>query len=155
MAMEQLRQSEALEIARGRRADLHRSLVEVEMAIAAPVAGRASEWLTRVFQSLLRLREAFDQHVVATEGAEGLFAEVVRLAPRLAGPVGTLADAHGAIREEINTALAAVHELEGDGERANTVRERILALLAALSRHRQHGADLVYEAYAVDIGGGD
>jgi len=32
-------------------------------------------------------------------------------------------------------------------------RDRLLALLGSLVRHRQRGADLVYEAYAVDIGG--
>jgi hypothetical protein len=33
------------------------------------------------------------------------------------------------------------------------VRELAIALLAKLSRHRQRGADLVYEAYQTDIGG--
>jgi hypothetical protein len=33
------------------------------------------------------------------------------------------------------------------------VRQRADELLAALSRHRQRGADLVYEAYATDLGG--
>ena len=34
------------------------------------------------------------------------------------------------------------------------MRAELTALLVALARHRQRGADLVYEAYAVDIGGG-
>jgi hypothetical protein len=35
------------------------------------------------------------------------------------------------------------------------VRDRGNTLLSALIRHRQRGADLVYEAYTVDIGGQD
>jgi hypothetical protein len=38
-------------------------------------------------------------------------------------------------------------------ERSTRVRELGTQLLATLSRHRQRGADLVYEAYQVDIGG--
>ena len=37
---------------------------------------------------------------------------------------------------------------------AEDLRVELTALLAALARHRQRGADLVYEAYAVDLGGG-
>jgi len=35
------------------------------------------------------------------------------------------------------------------------VRDRGTKLLTALVRHRQRGADLVYEGYSVDIGGQD
>jgi hypothetical protein len=34
------------------------------------------------------------------------------------------------------------------------VREQVTSVLSDLIRHRQRGADLVYRAYAVDIGGG-
>ena len=34
------------------------------------------------------------------------------------------------------------------------LRTELTALLAALAKHRQRGADLVYEAFDVDIGGG-
>ncbi len=37
---------------------------------------------------------------------------------------------------------------------AEELRVELTALLAALARHRQRGADLIYEAYAVDLGGG-
>ena len=35
------------------------------------------------------------------------------------------------------------------------LRERATGLLGHLVRHRQRGADLIYEAYQTDIGGGD
>jgi hypothetical protein len=35
------------------------------------------------------------------------------------------------------------------------MRDQVTTLLTDLVRHRQHGADLVYEAHAVDIGGSD
>ncbi len=33
------------------------------------------------------------------------------------------------------------------------LRESVMEVLVDLARHRQQGADLLYEAYAVDIGG--
>lgn len=36
----------------------------------------------------------------------------------------------------------------------DAVRTEATALLGILARHRQRGADLVYEAFAVDLGGG-
>ena len=41
-----------------------------------------------------------------------------------------------------------------DPEWVERLRSVLTSLLVALARHRQRGADLVYEAYAVDIGGG-
>jgi hypothetical protein len=37
----------------------------------------------------------------------------------------------------------------------DAVRERGTRLLGHLVRHRQRGADLIFEAYQTDIGGGD
>ena len=36
-----------------------------------------------------------------------------------------------------------------------SIRNRAMALLPRLSMHRQRGADLVYDAYNVDIAAGD
>ena len=38
---------------------------------------------------------------------------------------------------------------------AEQVRDDVTRLLGRLVRHRQRGSDLLYEAWAVDIGGGD
>ena len=43
----------------------------------------------------------------------------------------------------------------GDVSQVQDVREEALGLLQAIARHRQRGADLIYEAYSVDIEGGD
>ena len=42
-----------------------------------------------------------------------------------------------------------------DVEQVKDVREEALGLLQAIARHRQRGADLIYEAYSVDIEAGD
>jgi hypothetical protein len=35
----------------------------------------------------------------------------------------------------------------------DAIRALATALLGRLARHRQHGADLIYQAYQVDLGG--
>ena len=57
----------------------------------------------------------------------------------------------------ISVLVVVVQELAPvslDAEWAERIRGVLTSVLVALVRHRQRGADLVYEAYAVDIGGG-
>lgn len=139
----------AVDSARSRRADLHGIMVQLEEALAAAAPGREESWAQRVHGVVDRLAEAFAHHVEATEGTDGLFEQVRRRAPRLDMQCRHLTNEHRRIDEELATAKAA---LDGGVDEA---RKRLLDLLAHLARHRQGGADLVYEAYAVDLGGSD
>jgi hypothetical protein len=104
-------------------------------------------WRAHVGRLLEPVRRAFAEHRAATEGASGLYAEVVHDAPRLANAVTGLVAEHHAMEH-----LATVAD-EADEADAESVRQRAIEILGVLSRHRQHDADLVYEAYATDIGG--
>jgi hypothetical protein len=48
---------------------------------------------------------------------------------------------------------AAISQTKSE-DAVDAIRAEVLELLLAVSRHRQRGADLVYEGYNVDIGGG-
>jgi hypothetical protein len=148
--------SAALKDARDKRADLHSFIVELEEAIAAPATGRALDWSRRVHDALVEVGAAFERHIAVVEGPEGLFDEVTHVAPRLSNALGQLADEHRSIRSLIGEALDSVRHVAG--ARANAPdqgRAAVLRVLDQLMRHRQLGADVVYEAYAVDIGTGD
>jgi hypothetical protein len=132
-----------------RRASLHQVLIEVEKSIAAATPGREDAWREQVGTALDRLADAITHHVTATEGPDGLFEQIRRRAPRLDGRCSRLARDHHTIVDELGVSVASLH-----GDVAET-RERVLSLLAHLARHRQLGADLVYEAYDVDLGGSD
>jgi hypothetical protein len=109
-----------------------------------------------VADALQGLRRAFDDHVAEVEADGGLLPQVRRDAPRLVNEVQRTVDEHVAITAEIDAAGALVHACEGDrgGSEVEAVRDAVTDLLRSISRHRQRGADLVYEAYSVDIGGG-
>lgn len=141
-----------LEELRRRRAELLESMSAVEQALAAPVPGREARWAERVHVALVELSADFREHIDITEGPNGLYRELLTTAPRLSGAVARLTGEHALIEDLINELLACVGEPELS-EDVDTVRERGTALLAELARHRQRGSDLVYEAYASDIGG--
>lgn len=147
----------ALQEARARRSDLHAGIMALERAVAAPAKGRANEWAAHVHDALVDLGAIFERHIAATEGPGRLFSEVTAHAPRLSNAVERLIRDHRDIRTHIGAALDTVRDLSGmpADEIADHGREAVLELLERLLRHRQTGADLVYEAYAVDIGVGD
>lgn len=138
---------DSLAFARRHRAELLQAIQALEAALAVP-AGDPS-WRVGVADRLRTLREAFAQHVVVTEGPDGLYAELLDHAPRLAAGVGSLVREHATVLDALD-ALIARFAAGGD---IDGLRSRATELLWQLARHRQRGADLVYEAYATDIGG--
>jgi hypothetical protein len=147
-------ESDALEAARARRGELHRALLDLEGALAGAARGRAQAWADSVRAALARVRETFIAHIDVTEGADGLYQEVRAQAPRLSGAVNRLqhehADIAGAVAEVENRLDDAMADADVWVE---SIREAAVRLMGLLVRHRQRGADLVYEAYDVEIGG--
>jgi len=145
----------ALDAARLRRKTLHDTIVHLEEAISSPAAGRIDGWTAAVLKEVVEVREAFDQHIVVTEREEGLYDEILERAPRLAGNVRRLREEHPEISEHIGRTVARL-EQEQVGDEAwslEAARDDLQRLIGQISRHRQRGADLVWEAYNVDIGG--
>lgn len=143
-----------LDEVRRRRAELRESLDALERALASPAAGRPLIWGERVRTVLAEVADDLREHVRVTEGPAGLHQAILSGDLRLANAVAALTGEH----HEIAVELA---DLETDTEpplssaEVVEVRDRATRLLVDLIRHRQRGADLIYEAYQTDIGGGD
>ena len=145
--------SPALEAARSRRRVLARAIRDVEAALAAAAPGREQTWRAAVTHRLVALGDAFEEHIDATERAEGLFEEIVRIAPRLSRAVESLRSEHDPIRTGIAEILELLLRPPGAALAVERIREVVIELLVRIARHRQRGADLVWDAYWVDIGG--
>ena len=92
--------------------------------------------------------------MIVTEKPGGLYEEIMQLAPRLVGTVKRLQDEHPAIGTSVAKLLARLEAGEVDGSwPLDKARDDLQRLMGAVVRHRQKGADLVWEAYNVDIGG--
>jgi hypothetical protein len=137
---------------REHRAGLRAAIGQVESSLASPAPGRAAAWSQELGQQLGELSAAFDVHVALTEGPDGLLADIVEAAPRLANRVAVTRRDHVRLREQLDGILSSLPVDEGG---VAETREQVVELLTAMVRHRQAGADLVYEAYNVDIEAGD
>jgi Ala-tRNA(Pro) deacylase len=139
----------SLETALARKERLYDSLISVRRAVSAPIASGA-HWRRRLHRELLRLARAADDHVAETEAPSGLLAEIVEQAPRLWREAEGLRSEHVKLVSECARVLG---QLESTASPLS-MRRHVNLLLGRFERHRYRGADLVYEAFEVDIGGG-
>jgi hypothetical protein len=143
-----------LRAARANRDELHQALVELEQAVAAAGPSRAREWAQSVTASLRGVDSTFRDHVHVTEARDGLYEEILTLAPRLAHAVDRLREEHQLIGSQLTALIADVDKgpSSDPSDWIDARREQCVVVLGSLTRHRQRGADLTYEAYT-DVGG--
>jgi hypothetical protein len=141
----------ALEAAARRRRELREALVAFENALASPIRDRVT-WRAGVADALHALGHAFEDHVAETEASGGLYEEMSDIAPHLSAKAGRLREEHPAITAALAEASAAIEAPPADEADADATRDELQRLMGRIVRHRQHGADLVWEAYAIDIG---
>lgn len=146
-----------LDEARARRADLRAAMHQLEDALARPAPGRVRRWSEAVHDALVDASATFERHRALTEGGDGLLAELTEHSPRLINAAQRLVDEHVRISGLLSAALDDLRHLPWHSDEATiaSLRGQVTAVVAELTRHRQHGADLVWEAHAVDIGGSD
>jgi hypothetical protein len=94
------------------------------------------------------------EHAAQTEAPGGFFDRLVQTEPRLRRRIDQLKVDHERLSKEVDALRHAVAIIDDDcaADSAVVVRNQAVDLLGHLARHRQRGADLVYEAYKVDIG---
>ncbi len=137
------------------REHLHRALIALEDALASPAPSRLAAWSDDAARRLHDLRGEFARHVEITEGPDGLYDEVMAIAPELSRALDTLRTEHLEIEESISTTLTSLADRTTDDPEAWVAsrREACTTLLGRLVRHRQRGADLTWRAYNDDLGG--
>ncbi|MGH9022280.1 MAG: RdgB/HAM1 family non-canonical purine NTP pyrophosphatase [Acidimicrobiia bacterium] len=134
--------------ARRGREGVRACVAVLEAVLAGTSPDDPEAWWRTVGGPLVRLDEAFERHVDLTERPNGLFAEIIEEAPRLAHACRDLELEHEAIRCALDAAL----ELQAKAEEAGGA---VGELLSMLSQHRHRGANLMFEAYSVDVSTGD
>jgi len=141
----------ALEVAARHRRELREALVAFEGALASPMGDRVT-WHAEATDALESLGHAFEDHVAATEASGGLYDEVRDTAPHLRTKANRLREEHPAITAALIAASARLIAPPADEADADAARDELQRLMGQIVRHRQHGADLVWDAYAIDIG---
>jgi len=138
---------------RQRREVLLSRVASLEAALAAPATD--TRWPEGVGDALSNLRATLEEHVAQTESPDGILDQVRERAPRLSNQIDRLVDEHVMLVTDTERLIDRLDHAptERTAEETATIREQALELLAAIVRHRQVGADLLYEAYNVDVGG--
>jgi hypothetical protein len=136
-----------------RRADLYQAILGLERAAARPAVAREDEWVDGVIEALVELEHEIVDHIAITERPDGLYDEIVEAAPRLSRNVQSLRDEH----PDMQAATSVLRSrLEAGGiASVDEARDQIASVLGRLVKHRQHGADLLWEAYSLDTGGAE
>lgn len=137
---------------RAHRAELHDSLDALDTALEGPLNVPGGVWRDRVHAALAELAADFREHVELTEGEGGLYADIRETSPRLALAAERLLQEHAVFQDRIDQMLAVLDAGEPIAD-LEKFREDGTQLIGQLVRHRQHGSDMVYEAYEVDLGG--
>lgn len=139
----------ALTLARDRRRSLESAINDLGTVLG--YASGAPEWPEQVTKAVRNLIMALDNHITTVEEDQGLLPEIVAKAPHLAPSVERIRREHAELRAKAIEVTALAGALP-DADR-DAVRNAGLELIHHLHVHRQRGADLVYDAYDVDIGG--
>lgn len=142
-----------LEAARIRREALFQALIGLEDALSTPI-GDGERWRLRVAMAVDYAANRIEEHIEQTEAPDGLLTEVADAVPRLTKRVGDLRAEHEHLEKEIHGLQVALSDLDDNdvASRGVAIRNKALEFLGRLATHRQRGADLIYEAYQVDIG---
>jgi hypothetical protein len=139
-----------------RRADLHQAILALERAAAEPTEGREEQWAGAVIDALETVEREIVDHIEITERDDGLYDEIIDVAPRLSRNIELLRGEHPEMHEATATLRARLASAPPRDEQAIAeTREAIGLVLAQLVSHRRRGADLLWEAYSLDTGGGE
>ncbi len=144
-----------LDAVRTRREALYEAVVGLEDALATPV-GDGARWRLRVAMAIDHAAARIEEHARETEAPDGFLDRVIQEVPRLQRRVDQLKVDHERLEKEVQ-ALRHTISMVDDAEipeQAVLIRNQAIDLLGQMTRHRQRGADLIYEAYQVDIGEG-
>lgn len=141
---------------RSRREALLQAIVGLEDALAAPL-GDGVKWRLRVAMAIDHSVARLDEHIKQTEGPGNILDEIRQAAPRLDRRVTQMMVDHERLEKAahaLQVVVAELAEVEGDEllDMAIELRNGAVEMLGQMTRHRQRGADLIYEAYQVDLG---
>jgi uncharacterized protein involved in copper resistance len=141
------------------RADRERSLdalhlLELHAGSAAP--GREHEWLTGLRTAITTLEHALGQQQGNTAPDESLLSTIEREQPRLQRRIRELRQRYRAIHDDVANLSEQLDATDNtDTIDVTDIRQRLERLANELRYQRARETDLVYEAYAVDLGEGD
>jgi hypothetical protein len=144
----------ALAAVRIRRDALYEGILGLERVIGTPAGDAPDAWAALVAPAVDRVCGVMASHVADTEEPGGIFEDIIATAPGLVHAVDRLKADHSPLLEAATTLRARLDDVT-DEPAVDQMRDAALDLIRALLDHRHRGAELVYDAYSVDVATGD
>lgn len=130
------------------------ALHDVEHRASAPARGRSDAWESDLRSALVQLKEDLRNQHDDSLATNSLLSEIKAEAPRLTDRANAVLVRETALSERVQTLLESL-----DGVNDDVEIERIRSDLADITREmrdvRALEAEIIYDAYYVDIGIGD
>jgi hypothetical protein len=122
--------------------------------VASDVDAPEATWLTAIGVALDGLVDAWDEHVVFTEGPDGLFEELLVDSVEVAPEIDRLRRDHEALIAHVTRARELLTS-PGAGPDDTRILLALTGISKLVDQHRRRGADLLYRVYSVDLAAGD
>ena len=137
-----------------RQRSLH-ALHELELRAGSPAPGREAQWLGQVLDALDALEEMLAaQHENSADG-DSMLSEIQRDQPRLHNRVVQLRRDYRDLHAAVSRLHSQLEATPPEDINVVDVRQRLDSLATELRYQRAREADLIYEAFNVDLGAGD
>lgn len=140
---------------RSERRGMRSSMRLLEDALTRPASGRTTAWTYEVALEFDHLRLAMREHVLVADAEDGLLLEILEQQPRLEPQIKALHDDFEEIESLATSMRATLDEVEGgEPPAAAETRHQLRELLGRLRSHQSLESDVIWEAFALDIGVG-
>jgi uncharacterized protein YlxW (UPF0749 family) len=142
----------------GNRTDRERSLQALqvlELRAGSPAPGREVEWLSEVLGALDALEKMLASQRQNSADDASILSEIQRDEPRLHNRVVQLRRDYGELHEAVTRLQSRLRASRADEIHFVDVRQRLDRIATELRYQRAREADLIYEAFNVDLGAGD
>ncbi|REJ66370.1 MAG: hypothetical protein DWQ31_15000 [Planctomycetota bacterium] len=147
------RRDAAVDSSRLGRQRMLEAMRELEAALANAAPRRESKWKSHVATTLAALEEEMQKQALELRDDDGLFADLLREAPRLDNQINQLRQQHDDLVRQIKSLREELFSNSDDGPPdVGDIRQRLAWLLTSLRHFQSRETDLIYEATQVDIG---
>jgi small-conductance mechanosensitive channel len=138
--------------------DRERSLLalqELELCAGSPAPGREVRWLEQVLDALDVLGRMLAAQQENSADDASMLSDIQRDHPRLHNRVAQLRRSYRELHEAVTRLHDELAATAPDDMQFTDVRRRLDRIATELRYQRAREADLVYEAFTVDLGAGD